>query len=144
MSYLFFKTLHVIAIICWMAGLLYYLRLFIYHRQNLNDEKICSLLGLMEKRLFKFITAPSMIISWAAALSMIYLSPAMMQQKWLHWKILAVLAMTFYTFFAYSIFKRLRDNPEKAPSEKMLRVYNEVPTVLLVIIVALVIYKPHW
>jgi protoporphyrinogen IX oxidase len=145
MNYLFVKWLHVVAIICWMAGLLYVFRLFIYHLsdgQHSSDND--KLLQVMQNRLYRIITVPAMSVAWICGLVMMHLNPSLLQQKWFHWKLTFVLLMTLSTVYAGHIRRNLVNKKFHKHSELSLRVLNEVPTVLLLIIVALVVFRPSW
>jgi putative membrane protein len=141
-NYLVLKWFHIVAIISWMAGLLYLFRLFVYHSergQKSRDNH--DLLSLMEKRLLYFITHPAMGVSWLAGIGMIVMNPVLMKGGWMHTKLLCVVGLTFMTIFAGRIHKRLVAG-NSTYSSKGLRILNEVPTLLMIIIVGLVILKP--
>jgi protoporphyrinogen IX oxidase len=142
--YLFAKWLHIIAVISWMAGILYLYRLFIYHRERGPGEpKISELLEIMEMRLYRYITLPAMIVAWIAAIMIIVSQPDLMRQGWLHGKILFVLALTMFTTKGGKMMRRLKNLDDTTlPTGKKLRVLNEVPTILMLIIVALVVFRP--
>jgi protoporphyrinogen IX oxidase len=135
--YLGTKSLHIVAIISWMAGVLYYYRLLIYHCEHRDDSKISQLLSKMERRLYQYITVPAMSVAVISGICLIVITPDWMRQKWLHWKLLMVLFLIVSTFYGGSFLKGL---PAGITSRK-LRVLNEVPTLLMVIIVTLVVFK---
>ena len=139
--YLFFKALHLIAIISWMAGLLYLPRIFVYHAETKNDD-VKNILKVMERRLFVYIMNPAMILSWLFGLILIHsIGIQSFGEFWLIAKIGLVLILTFYHFFLFNCLKNFSlDRNER--SSKFYRVINEVPTVLLIVIIFLVVFKP--
>ena len=135
-------ALHVIAIISWMAGILYLYRLLIYASESGQKAgEVQDLLRIMAQRLLKIITVPAMLVSWLAGIAMISLNPALFGQSWFIVKFLSVLGMTAFTMLAS---KQVRLFREGAPiyKSKTLRYLNEGPTVLMIIIVCMVILKP--
>ena len=139
--YLFFKALHLIAIISWMAGLLYLPRIFVYHAETKNDD-VKNIFKVMERRLFVYIMNPAMILSWLFGLILIHsIGIQSFGEFWLITKIGLVLILTFYHFFLFNCLKNFSlDRNER--SSKFYRVINEVPTVLLIVIIFLVVFKP--
>ena len=139
--YLFFKSLHLIAIISWMAGLLYLPRIFVYHAETKNDD-VKNTFKIMERRLFVYIMNPAMILSWLFGLILIHsIGIQSFSEFWLIAKIVLVILLTFYHFFLFNCLNNFSlDRNER--SSKFFRVINEVPTVLLIVIVFLVIFKP--
>ncbi len=139
--YLFFKALHLIAIISWMAGLLYLPRIFVYHAETKNDD-VKNTFKVMERRLFVYIMNPAMILSWLFGLVLIHsIGIQSFGEFWLITKIVLVLILTFYHFFLFNCLKNFGlDRNER--SSKFYRVINEVPTVLLIVIIFLVVFKP--
>ncbi|MDD9950948.1 MAG: CopD family protein [Zetaproteobacteria bacterium] len=144
MLFLWVKWLHIVSVICWMAGILYLYRLLVYHAEKgLTSKDNHELLSLMEKRLYRYITLPAMILTWAAGIWMITLQPAMWTMgKWLHIKFGLVILLTGATHAAGAFIKKFQTLPESAPSSKKLRFLNEIPTLLMLVIVWLVIFKP--
>ena len=139
--YLFFKALHLIAIISWMAGLLYLPRIFVYHAETKSDD-VKTTFKVMERRLFVYIMNPAMILSWLFGLILIHsIGIQSFSEFWLIAKIVLVILLTFYHFFLFNCLNNFSlDRNER--SSKFFRVINEVPTVLLIVIVFLVIFKP--
>ena len=139
--YLFFKSLHLIAIISWMAGLLYLPRIFVYHAETKNDD-VKNTFKIMERRLFVYIMNPAMILSWLFGLILIHsIGIQSFSQFWLIAKIVLVILLTFYHFFLFNCLNNFSlDRNER--SSKFFRVINEVPTVLLIVIIFLVVFKP--
>ena len=139
--YLFFKALHLIAIISWMAGLLYLPRIFVYHAETKSDE-VKNTFKVMERRLFVYIMNPAMILSWLFGLILIHsIGIQSFSEFWLIAKIVLVISLTFYHFFLFNCLNNFSlDRNER--SSKFFRVINEVPTVLLIVIIFLVVFKP--
>ena len=139
--YLLFKALHLIAIISWMAGLLYLPRIFVYHAEAKNDE-VKNTFKVMERRLFVYIMNPAMILSWLFGLVLIHsIGIQSFSEFWLIAKIVLVILLTFYHFFLFNCLNNFSlDRNER--SSKFFRVINEVPTVLLIVIIFLVVFKP--
>ena len=139
--YLFFKSLHLIAIISWMAGLLYLPRIFVYHAETKSDE-VKNTFKVMERRLFVYIMNPAMILSWLFGLILIHsIGIQSFSEFWLIAKIVLVILLTFYHFFLFNCLNKFSlDRNEH--SSKFFRVINEVPTVLLIVIIFLVVFKP--
>ncbi len=141
-TYLLFKSLHLIAVISWMAGLLYLPRIFVYHSETLNNEDKNNTFKIMEKRLFFYIMNPSMILSWIFGLLLLHsIGLESLTEFWLVTKLILVISLTFYHFFLFSCLKRFSQNNNKH-SSKFFRFINEVPTVLLIAIIFVVVFKP--
>ena len=133
---------HVISMVAWFAVLFYMPRLFVYHAENADKADFVSVVKIMERKIYYFIGVPSM---WATIISgsiMIALNPGLFQSGgWLHAKLLFVAFLIGYFFSMGHFYKKLlADNCQK--SGKFFRMYNEVPTLLIMVIVAMVIVKP--
>ena len=140
--YLWMKWLHIVAVISWMAGILYLYRLLIYHRERgVSSSEIHELLKLMEYRLYRYITIPAMIIAAIAGTLMIVLNGDLLIGGWLWAKLLFVAGLMASTLYAGSIVRQAAINPQTLPTSRFLRVANEVPTVLMLVIVGLVVFK---
>ena len=140
--YLLFKSLHLISVISWMAGLLYLPRLFVYHSEASDNLDMKETFILMEKRLFTYIMNPAMILSWVFGILLISsIGLESLSFYWLQIKITMVLLLTFYHFFLYHCLESLRRGYSKY-SPKFYRIINEVPTVLLIGIIFVVVFKP--
>lgn len=139
-TYLFLKTLHIIAVISWMAGLLYLPRLFVYHSQINKKSETSETFKIMERRLIKAIMNPAMIITLITGL-LILLSFSNLNELWVYIKITSVLALTITHFYLIKFVKVFAVNNNQN-STKFYRVLNEIPTLLMIIIVAMVIFKP--
>lgn len=140
--YLWMKWLHIIAVISWMAGILYLFRLLIYHKERgVEVSSIHELLSLMEFRLYRYITVPAMLVAVCAGLIMISLSPVMLVSGWLKWKLAFVLLLVVVTMKAGSLVRLGARDPSLLPSGRDLRIANEIPTVLMMVIVGLVVFQ---
>ena len=140
MLYLWIKVLHVLAVISWMAGLLYLPRLFVYHANVAKGSETSETFKIMERRLLKAIMTPAMIVAWIAGLWLAYESHAF-SQGWFHGKLLLVLVMSaVHGLLAVHVKRFARDENVKA--SRYFRILNEAPTLLMVGIVILVIVKP--
>ena len=140
--YLLFKSLHLIAVISWMAGLLYLPRIFVYHVENSEKKETIEIFEVMEKRLYFYIMRPAMILSWLFGIILIYISGIdIFSQLWLHIKLGLVILLTIYHEFLGICLKSLRLNTNTKTS-KFFRIINEVPTIILIFIIFIVIFKP--
>ena len=140
--YLFFKSLHLIAVISWMAGLLYLPRIFVYHSENMNREEICTVFKTMERKLYNYIMTPAMILSWLFGLILIsQVGFETIGTKWLQIKLILVTLLSVYHFYLGSLLLNFNKN-NNTKSSKFYRWLNEFPTLLLIIIVFVVVFKP--
>ena len=140
-SYLLFKSLHLIAVISWMAGLLYLPRIFVYHSEN-NNEIISSVFKTMERKLFYYIMTPARILSWIFGLVLIHqIGFGQLAHLWLQLKLALVILLTAYHFYLGFLLNRFKIDQNKKTS-KFYRYINEIPTLLLILIVFIVIFKP--
>ena len=139
--YLLFKSLHLIAVISWMAGLLYLPRIFVYHSENSN-EIVVNVFKTMERKLFNYIMNPAMILSWFFGLILIHeIGFNQLENLWLQLKFVLVVILTIYHFYLGHLLNKFsRDQNTK--SSKFYRYINEIPTLLLILIVFIVIFKP--
>ena len=144
-SYLLFKSIHLIVVISWMAGLLYLPRIFVYHSEAIaknKSEDLTSTFKVMEKRLFIYIMNPAMIASWIfGGLLINTIGIDDLSSLWLQLKLLLVVILTIYHFFLFSCLKKFAEN-NNSYSAKFYRIINEIPTVLLILIIFVIIYKP--
>ena len=141
-TYLLLKSLHLIAVISWMAGLLYLPRIFVYHVENSQKEEIKKIFEIMEKRLYFYIMNPAMILSWIFGILLIHSQGIIsLGLLWMKTKLGLVIILTAYHFYLLAVLKDFQsDNNTK--SSKFFRIINEVPTILLIIIIFVVIFKP--
>jgi len=143
MSYDVIKALHLIFVMSWMAGLLYLPRLFVYHAETTVGSVRAETFKIMERRLLKAIMNPAMIASFVFGIWMIVLAPGLLHEPWMHVKILCVLLMAG----CHGVFSKMRrrlENDEPPQPPRAYRIWNEVPTVLMVIIVFVAVVKPSF
>ena len=137
--YLLFKSLHLISVISWMAGLLYLPRIFVYHSENNDEIKIKEVFKVMERKLYFYIMTPAMILSWIFGLLLIHsIGFQQLGQKWMILKIVFVLLLTLYHFYLGNILNQFKIDQNNR-SHKFYRFINEIPTILLILIVFVVI-----
>ena len=140
--YLLFKSLHLIAVISWMAGLLYLPRIFVYHVENSEKKETTKIFEVMEKRLYFYIMRPAMILSWIFGIILIYISGIdIFSQLWMHIKLGLVVILTIYHEYLGICLKSLKLKTNTKTS-KFFRIINEVPTIILIFIIFIVIFKP--
>ena len=140
--YLTIKALHLIAVISWMAGLLYLPRIFVYHSENINQKNTSETFKTMERKLFNYIMMPSMILTWVFGILLIgNLGFAVLLELWVILKGFSVLLLTHYHFYLGKCV-RLFAIDKNTKTSKFYRFINEVPTILLIFIVFIVIFKP--
>ena len=140
--YLLFKSLHLISVISWMAGLLYLPRIFVYHSENNSEIKTSEIFKIMEKKLYFYIMTPAMALSWIFGLLLIHIiGLQQLAQTWLILKIIFVVILTVYHFYLGNILNQFKLDQNKR-SHKFYRYINEIPTILLILIVFVVIFKP--
>jgi putative membrane protein len=147
-AYLWFKTLHIVGVVVWFAGLFYLVRLFIYHReaealapplrQAFEDQY-----ALMERRLANIITTPGMVVAVVCAAGLLSVNPAWLHQGWMHAKLAFVAVLLAYHAFCYRLMGKLQRGDCRW-SGRQLRALNELPTLLLVVIVLLVVFKDQF
>ena len=140
--YLILKSLHLIAVISWMAGLLYLPRIFVYHVEKKQDQNTSNTFKIMERKLYYYIMIPAMFFSWLFGLLLIFnIGLDQLAFKWLQIKLILVLILTFYHFFLGRCLRRFSLDLN-AYSSKFYRIFNDVPTILLILIVFIVVFKP--
>jgi putative membrane protein len=143
-SYLLFKSLHLIAVVSWMAGLLYLPRIFVYHVENKEKKEATAIFEVMERRLFLYIMRPAMIFTWIFGLILIYLNGIeIFSQLWMQIKIVLVILLSVYNNYLGRCLASFKNN-SNSRSSKFFRIINEIPTVILIFIVFLAIFKPIW
>ena len=141
-TYLTFKALHLIAVISWMAGLLYLPRIFVYHAETRENKGQSETFKLMEKRLYFYIMNPAMILSWIFGVLLIHSQGIIsLSLLWMKIKLGLVIILTAYHFYLLAVLKDFQID-SNTKSSKFFRVINEVPTILLIIIIFIVIFKP--
>ena len=140
--YLLFKSLHLIAVISWMAGLLYLPRIFVYHVENFQKKEVTEIFETMERKLYFYIMRPAMIISWLFGIILIYINGFdVLLSLWIQIKLFLVIILSAYHEYLGKCLIALKDKTNRKTS-KFFRIINEIPTVLLILIVFFVIFKP--
>jgi len=140
--YLIIKSLHLIAVISWMAGLLYLPRIFVYHVENFEKKEATDIFEIMEKRLYYYIMRPAMLFSWIFGIVLIYLNGLdVLTNLWMQIKLVLVIILSGYHEYLGKCMLNLK-NRTNTKTAKFYRYINEVPTVLLIFIVFIVIIKP--
>ena len=141
-AYLLFKSLHLISVISWMAGLLYLPRIFVYHAENTSEAKVSEIFKVMERKLFFYIMTPAMTLSWLFGLLLIHsIGFQQLGQIWMILKLIFVVILTIYHFYLGSILSQFKLN-NNSHSHRFYRYINEIPTILLILIIFVVIFKP--
>ena len=141
-SYLLFKSLHLISVISWMAGLLYLPRIFVYHVENFEKKETIKIFETMERKLYNYIMRPAMILSWLFGFILIYLNGLeSLASLWLQIKLILVFILTVYHEYLGKCLRNLKDGSDNK-SSKFYRIINEIPTILLILTVFVVIFKP--
>jgi len=140
--YLLFKSLHLIAVISWMAGLLYLPRIFVYHVENFQKKEATEIFETMERKLYFYIMRPAMIVSWLFGIILIFINGFdVLLSLWMQIKLFLVIILSAYHEYLGKCLVSLKDKTNRKTS-KFFRIINEIPTVLLILIVFFVIFKP--
>ena len=139
--YLLFKSLHLIAVISWMAGLLYLPRIFVYHSEA-NHETQKEVFKIMERKLYNYIMMPAMLLSWLFGVLLIHnLGLSIFAELWMQIKTVLVVILTYYHFTLGKFLNNFaNDNNQK--TSKFFRIYNEIPTIILIVVIFVVVFKP--
>ena len=144
-TYLLLKSIHLIAVIYWMAGLLYLPRIFVYYSEALQknrSEDLIETFKVMERRLLVYIMNPAMIVSWVFGMLLIHtIGLDNFGFLWLQLKLLFVIILTIYHFFLFQCLRKFDEN-NNSFSPKFYRIINEIPTVLLIGAILVVVFKP--
>ena len=141
-SYLLFKSLHLISVISWMAGLLYLPRIFVYHVENFEKKETTKVFETMERKLYNYIMRPAMILSWLFGVILIYFNGLeSLASLWLQIKLILVIILTIYHEYLGKCLRNLKNGSDNK-SSKFYRIINEIPTILLILTVFVVIFKP--
>ena len=141
-SYLLFKSLHLISVISWMAGLLYLPRIFVYHSESLKNFDMTSVFKTMERKLYNYIMMPAMLLSWLFGVLLIHsLGFDIFAELWMQVKSISVVILTYYHFLLGKYLNDFAINDNKKTS-KFYRIINEVPTIILIVVVFVVVFKP--
>ena len=140
--YLTYKALNLIAVISWMAGLLYLPRIFVYHTENQSDRNISNVFKTMERKLYFYIMTPAMLISWIFGILLIgSIGFDQLSTYWLKTKLILVVLLTLYHFYLGNFLNKFKMDLN-TKSSKFFRFFNEVPTILLILIIFIVVFKP--
>ena len=139
--YFTIKALHLMAIISWFAGLFYLPRLFVYHAENQKNQDCCDMLVVMERKLLRFIMNPAMLLTWSFGMTMVIMNPSVAQGGWFHTKMALVVVLSGY-HMSLAVYRRRFAEGRNVKSGKFFRLYNEVPTVIMIVVVLLAVLKP--
>ena len=139
--YLLLKSLHLVAVISWVAGLLYLPRIFVYHSEA-DHESQKRIFKIMEKKLYNYIMMPAMLLSWFFGILLIHsLGFSIFSELWMKIKTIAVIILTYYHFTLGNYLDDFAiDNNQK--SSRFFRIYNEIPTIILIVVIFVAIFKP--
>ena len=141
-TYLLFKSIHLIAVISWVAGLLYLPRIFVYHAENVENINSSNIFKIMEKKLFYYIMTPAMILTWLFGLLLVHtLGFSILNELWIQLKFIFVILLTIYHFYLGNCVRNFTID-QNTNSSKFYRIINELPTILLIFIVFIVVFKP--
>ena len=140
--YLLFKSLHLIAVISWMVGLLYLPRIFVYHVENFEKKEATEIFETMERKLYFYIMRPSMLLTWIFGIILIYINGLdVLFSLWIQIKLFLVIVLSAYHEYLGKCLISLKDGTnEKTP--KFFRIINEIPTIFLIAIILVVVFKP--
>ena len=134
------KTLHIIFMTTWMAGLFYLPRLFVYHALSVKESDMYTTLITMERKLFNYIMNPSLILTWVLGIWLVQITKNF-QESWLIAKVLLVFLLTIFHGYCGKV-KNEFSKYQNMKSHKFYRIINEIPTVIFILIVILVVFKP--
>ena len=140
--YFLFKSLHLISVVSWMVGLLYLPRIFVYHSEA-SHESQKDIFKIMEKKLYNYIMMPAMLLSWLFGILLVHsITLSVLFELWMQIKIIAVIILTYYHFTLGKYLNEFAiDKNEK--TSKFFRIYNEIPTIVLIVVIFTVIFKPQ-
>ena len=140
--YLLFKSLHLIAVISWMAGLLYLPRIFVYDSEATHESQK-DIFKTMERKLYNYIMMPAMLLSWLFGILLIHtITFSVFLELWMQIKIIAVIVLTFYHFTLGKYLNDFAINDNRKTS-RFFRIYNEIPTIILIVVIFSAIFKPQ-
>jgi putative membrane protein len=140
--YLLFKSLHLIAVISWMAGLLYLPRIFVYHSEATHESQK-DIFKTMERKLYNYIMMPAMLLSWLFGILLVHnITFSVFLELWMQIKIIAVIVLTFYHFTLGKYLNDFAINDNRKTS-RFFRIYNEIPTIILIVVIFSAIFKPQ-
>ena len=140
--YLLFKSLHLIAVISWMAGLLYLPRIFVYHSEATHESQK-DIFKTMERKLYNYIMMPAMLLSWFFGILLLHnITFSVFLELWMQIKIISVVILTYYHFTLGKYLNDFAVNDNQKTS-RFFRIYNEIPTIILIVVIFVVIFKPQ-
>ena len=140
--YFLFKSLHLISVVSWMVGLLYLPRIFVYHSEA-SHESQKDIFKIMEKKLYNYIMMPAMLLSWLFGILLLHsITLSVLFELWMQIKIVAVIILTYYHFTLGKYLNDFAIDKNKKTS-KFFRIYNEIPTIVLIVVIFTVIFKPQ-
>ena len=140
-SYEWLKALHIISVLSWMAGMLYLPRLFVYHANAKVGSELSETLKIMERKLLRFIINPAMIATYVFGIWMLMLNTELLREPFMHVKFTALIGMQIiHAFFAR--YRRVFAEDRNSHTAKFFRLLNEIPTVLMIVIVIMIVVKP--
>ena len=140
--YLVIKSLHLIAVISWMVGLLYLPRIFVYHVENFEKKETTAIFETMENRLYNFIMRPAMLFSWIFGIVLIYIIGFdILSNLWMQIKLALVIFLSAYHEYLGKCIIKLKERTN-TKTAKFYRYINEIPTITLILIIFIVIIKP--
>jgi protoporphyrinogen IX oxidase len=143
MSYEWLKALHVISVIAWMAGMLYLPRLFVYHADAKPGSQLSETLKIMERRLLRRIINPAMIAAWVFGIWMLTVNPTLLRESFMHVKLTMVILMQI-VHALLACYRRHFEQDRNVHSARFYRILNEVPAALIVVIVIMIVVRPHF
>ncbi len=141
MVYLYVKIFHIVALVSWMAMLFYLPRLFVYHSEHIKNAGFVEVVKIQEEKLFKFIGYPALVCTLLSGVWLVLLEPSLLKSGWLHVKILLVILLALYHYSLYRFLISLRED-RCNKSGKFFRAYNEIPTLVLIVIAILAVLRP--
>lgn len=141
MVYVIIKSLHVIGVIAWFAGLFYIFRLYVYHTENQGKDEIVNILKVMQSRLYYAITWPAMILTLTMGITLLIMNPTLLKFHWLQVKLVVIVCLFIYHFYSGHVMKEFAKGNVYLTS-KQCRLINEVPTIIMLIVIPLTIIKP--
>lgn len=138
--YLLIKSFHILSVMAWMAGMLYLPRLFVYHAQEKPGSETAETFKIMERRLLRGIMNPAMIAAWVFGLTMLAGNPSLLESGWMHVKLTGVILMTVLHHL-YGRWRKIFERDENKRSARFYKIWNEVPTALMIVIVIVAVTK---
>lgn len=135
------RALHIISVMAWMAGLFYLPRLFVYHCAAEKGSDKSETFKVMERKLLRIIMNPASILAWIFGCLMLWANPDLFKEGWMHIKLIAVILMTIFHHML-ALWRKKFERDENDKSEKFYRLWNEAPTLLMIIVVLMAVLEP--